>query len=117
MACVLMVQVTIHEVIAVIAMRDAFMAAAGTVLVPALMTGTLVPVRTSIWIVLADGNRVFSYFAGLLMVQVPVVQIIDMPFVADGGMATSIAVLVIIALVGMLHRVPPSRRCPNIGAR
>jgi hypothetical protein len=104
-AFVLMVQVTIHEVIDVIAMGDAFMPAAGTMPVIARMTVTVVPARALVWIVLADGNCVFGYVAALLVVQMPVVQIIDVTFVANRGMATSLAVLVIVALMGVLHRI------------
>ncbi len=79
-----MVEVSIDQVINMIAVWNRFVAAARTVDVCRFVLAAIVSWRTGIGIALADGNRMFHHrSASFLVAQVSFVQVIDMPVVFD----------------------------------
>ena len=94
-----MVQMAIDEVIDVVAMRHRFVAAAGAmhVAVAVMVGGADVRVGG------ADGDGVFIDVVAVRVVQVAVVQVINVAFVLDGGVAAACAVLVFV--VGVVRFV------------
>lgn len=89
-----MMQPAIDEVIDVVAMRDRFVPAAGAVdvtgLVPAAGRGVAIGIRS------ADLDDVFIDMIAMRMMQVPVVQIIDVPVVFHRSVAAAAAVSVVV---------------------
>jgi len=104
MVAVRVVQVAVHEVIHVIAVRHGFMAAARAVdmsgFVAVARRGAAVGIRG------ADFDDVFIDVAGVWMMQVSVVQVVNMAVVFHRGMAAVAAVLVIVMGVNfaVVHR-------------
>ena len=84
-----MVEMAIDHIIDVIAVRDLFVSAARAMLMAALDFR-----RATRRICRINRNHVLVDVIGVDMVQVAVVEIIDMPRVADSGMATICTVLV-----------------------
>ena len=115
MVAVRVVQVAIDKVIDVVAMRHRFVAAAGAVDVSgfvaaagAVYMSRFVAVAVMIWgadvrVGGADGDAVFIDVVAVRMVQVAIVQVIDVAFVFDGGVAAASAVLV--RVVGVVRFV------------
>jgi hypothetical protein len=68
-----MVQVPLHNIVGVIAVRHGLVAAAGTVSMPGCMTCTLVTAGAFVGILRAHCNHVFGHFAAFLVMQVSVV--------------------------------------------
>lgn len=79
-----MVQPAIDQIIDMIAMRHRFMAAAGTMHMvagqPCIAAGRVGG---------ADRDDMFIHMVAMRMMQMPVVQIIDMAIMGDGGVATA----------------------------
>ncbi len=104
-----MVQVSIDEIVDVVAMGNRLVPTTGPVNVVLVMSGALVIRRTSCWIRGADLNHMFDHLAVLLLVmQVAVVKIVNVPIMFDRSMATLLAVLMVMILVGCGHRSPLS---------
>jgi hypothetical protein len=108
MALARVVQVAVHEIIGVIAVRHGFVAAIRTMLVALLMTATVMCGRAAGGIFRIDGNHVLLDLVAVLMVQVAVVQIVDMALVLDSGVAAFRAVLVRVTFVMACHGVTSS---------
>ena len=97
------VQVTIDEVVDVVAMRHRFVAATGAVHVSRFVAAAVVFRRAGVWVGGADGDAVFIDVVAVRMVQVAVVQVINVAFVFDGGVTAIRAVLVFV--VGVVRFV------------
>ena len=91
-----MVQMAIDEVIDVVAMRHRFVAAAVAVHVAGFVAAAVVVRRADVRVGGADGDGVFIDVVAVRMVQVSVVQVINVAFVLDGGVAAACAVLVFV---------------------
>jgi hypothetical protein len=85
MVAVGMVQVALDQIVYVVAMRNGFVAATGTMLVIHIVATTLVIRRASGWIGPSDGYRMFVAVALVRMVQMAIVQIVDVTVVHDRG--------------------------------
>ncbi|MDB5866614.1 MAG: hypothetical protein JWO70_4420 [Betaproteobacteria bacterium] len=68
-----MVQVPVHHIIDVIAVRHGLMTAAGTVLMPGCVTCTFVTAGASVRILRTHCNHVFGHCAAFLVMQMSVV--------------------------------------------
>lgn len=92
-----MMQVAVHEVIDVVAVRDRFVAAAGAVdmrgVVAGAGRGVAIGIRS------ADLDDVFIDVPGVRVMQMPVVQVIDVPVVLHCDVAAVGAVLMVV--IGM----------------
>lgn len=97
-----MVQMTLDQVVGVLAMRDRLVAAAGAVRVLRLVPAAVVLRRAVRRIRVADLDRVLVHVIAMRVVQMPVVQIVDVPVVHDGGMAAIRTVLVIVTVVNVM---------------
>lgn len=94
------VQVIVHEVIHVIAVRNRLMATSGTMLVSSVVARAGMLGRALSRIVATHLERVLDDLGTLLMVQMAVVQEIHMASVTDGSVAAIGAVLVVV--IGVL---------------
>ena len=99
MIAVRVMQPPIHEIVDVIAMRDGFMAATWAV---GMACATDVW-RALHWIICADSEHMFVDMILVHVVQVPVMQIIHMPLVANRDVSAVWAVLM--AVVGVMRQV------------
>lgn len=112
-----MVQVTVHQVVGVIAVGDSLVAAARTVLVSFLVTAAVMARCAGGRIGRTDRQRMLLDLAADRVVQVAVVQVIDMAIVLDGRVAAVGAVLVRVTLVMSRHSnvsLLGSMRCDRI---
>jgi hypothetical protein len=98
-----MVQVAVDQVVDVITVRHRIMPATRPVTVSALVARAWVAPRAPVGIVLTNVDRVFRHRSAFLMVQMPIVQVIDVIAVPDCGMAAPAAMPMVVVLVGMLH--------------
>lgn len=103
MIAVRVMQVSIHQVIDVISVRDGGVAAIGSMLVPIFMTAATVLGSAGVRIGGVDGERVLFDLAAVLMMQAAVVQIIDVAIMLDAGMTAIGAVLVAMIFVMFCH--------------
>lgn len=97
------VQMTIHEVVGVVAMRYGFVSAAGTVYMTRFVAVAVMIQGADVRVGGADGDAVFIDVIAMRMVQVAIVQVIDVAFVFDGGVTAIRAVLVFV--VGVVRFV------------
>ena len=97
------VQVAIDEVVDVVAMRHRFVAAAGAVHVSRFVAAAVVFRRAGVRVGGTDGDDVFVNVVAMRVMQVAVVQVINVAFVLDGGVAAVRAVLVVV--VGVVRFV------------
>ena len=107
MSVVRMMQFAINQIIHVVAVRNARVAAVGTVNVLPVMAFR--SQRAFVRVDVADGNGVFIHVVAVRMMQMPVVEIIHVPFVHDGEMPAIFAVdmgmvRVSFAGLGFVHR-------------
>ncbi len=109
-AAVRVMQVALHQVIGMVAVRHGFMAAARAVLVGLVMAAAGVFRRALAGILLAHGQLVLFHVLALDVVQVAVVQVIDMAVMLDCGVPAAGAVLMVVVGVGGTgrHRISPS---------
>lgn len=111
-----MVKVSIHHVVGMVAVRQRLMAAAGSVLVICPVGAAVVVGRAAVGIFLGDLERVLAPVVAMLVVEMPVVQVVEMAGVVDGGMSAAGAVLVLVTLVDVVfvmahrHNVDRGRR-------
>ena len=97
---VLVVQMPIDEVIDVIPVGNGWMPATRSVHVPGFVTVANVPACASRRVRGADFNRVLFDLSGRSrMVQMPVVQVVHVPIVLDGGMAAALAVHMVVVVM------------------
>jgi hypothetical protein len=97
------VQVAADEVIGVVAVGHGLVAAAGAVLVGLVVAVAGVGRRAGGRVGGADRQAVLLDAAAVGVVQVAVVQVIDVVFVLDGGVAAAGAVLVVVVFVRLRH--------------
>ena len=90
------VQMTINEVVRVVAMRYGFVSAAGAVYMSRFVAVAVMIWGADVRVGGADGDAVFIDVVAVRMVQVSVVQVINVAFVLDGGVAAACAVLVFV---------------------
>jgi hypothetical protein len=94
------VQMAFDQVIDVVAVRDSFVAAAGAVLVFLVVLAAIVLRGALGWVRGIDRELMLLDAAFADVVQVAVVQVVHVVFVANGGVAAAGAVLV--RVVGMM---------------
>lgn len=99
-----MVQMSVHEVIHVVTMRDGFVATVWTMDVVWIVTTAGVRRSARLGIRIAHGNDVFFDCSSIcLVMEVPIVQIVDVPVVFDGRVAATFSVLMIVILMTLWH--------------
>ena len=96
MVAVLVVQTAVDDVVNMIAVRYGFVAATFSVNVAVAGVNRMAAVRIGF----IDTQCMLVVVAVVLMVQVPVVQIINVAFVFDGSVAAVCAVDVVMMFVG-----------------
>ena len=90
MSIVRMVQMAVHQIIQVVAVRNGGVAAVGSVnMFPVVAFRSQ---RAFVRVDVADGNGVFIHMVAVRMVQMAVVEIIHVPLVHDGDMPATLAV-------------------------
>jgi len=102
MVAMRVMQVTVYQIINVIAMRDGFVPAARAVDVIGGVCAARVLRGANLRVGGGNGDDVLVHVVAMRMVQMPVVQIINMAVVAHRGMAAVRAVLM--RVVGMLGK-------------
>jgi hypothetical protein len=85
-------QMSVHQVIDMVAMGYGFVAASRTMLVTGLVPGTGVLRGATSRIGCVHRDRVFVVMAFVRMVQVAVVQVVDVVVMPDGGVPAAFAV-------------------------
>jgi hypothetical protein len=102
------VEVAVHEVVDVIAMRDRRVPTAGAVHMVLRVAGAGMARRAVGRVRGVDANGALVDVAFVGVVEVPIVEVIDVVTVADGRVAAARAVDVVVRLVrGMSHRGVP----------
>jgi hypothetical protein len=106
-----MVQVPLDQVIDVVAMRNRRVPTVRSMHVVVRVSAAAVSGRASTRVRATNGQPVFFHFAvGQLVMQMPVMKIIDMPFVLDRGVTAIGPVLVsVIGVHARRHPVSPLR--------
>jgi len=94
-----MVKVTVDEIVDVIAMRNGGMTAAGTMAMSFVMGAAGVTIRARLRVRLTHCDGVFVDVAVMVVVQMPVVEIVDVIVVADREVSTVVSVNVTVILV------------------
>jgi hypothetical protein len=96
-----MVQVTIHQIVGVISVRDGLVATPLTVDVVRVVAAAAVLGRAGGRVALRDLDGVLVDVITVGMVQVTIVQVVDVPIVHDGLVAASGAVNVVVRFVNI----------------
>ena len=95
-----MMQMPVHEVIHVVAMWYSFVTTVWTMNVVWIVTTAGVRRSTRLGIRVGHGNDVFFDCSSIsLVMEVPIVQVVDVPVVFDGRVAAAFPVLVIVILM------------------
>ena len=100
-AVVLVVQVTIYQVVNVVAVGYSFVAAARTVNVAGIVTGAFVAVGASSGIGVVNFKSVLVNVVAVYVMHVAVMQVIHVIAVLYGSVAAVGAVLVVVIFVGI----------------
>jgi len=95
-AAVRVVQMPVHQVVDVVAVRDCLMAAAGAVLVVTGVAATVVGGSALGRIGSRDAQMMLLNPLGAHVMQVAIVKVVDVPVVPDSGMAAIGSMLVIV---------------------
>jgi hypothetical protein len=103
MAAVGMMQVAVHKIIDVIAVRNGLVTTAGAVLVVLAMTAAAVARRATGRVLASHSQAVLLNPLGSHVVQVAVVQVVDVPLMFDGGVAAGRAMLMIVFGMNSSH--------------
>jgi hypothetical protein len=98
-----MVQVTVDEIIHMVAMRDRFVTAARSMNVSSIMSGAAMVGRATIRIIVAHFNAMFVYMIGVRMVKMAIMEIIHMAAVPDGNVTASGSMRV--GVVGVMRKI------------
>jgi hypothetical protein len=93
------VEVTIHQVVDVVAVGHSLVSTTGSVMVRRIVGSTGVPVRTDVGIGVAHGHRVFVDVATVHMVEVAIVEVVYVTFVLDANVSAIGAVLMGVSVV------------------
>jgi hypothetical protein len=106
-----MVQMAIHQVINMVAMRHGFVSAVGTVSVGLLMAGAAVVRRAFLRIRRSHLNLMVVHMIAVTVMQVAIVKVIGVAVVFHGGVsavwAVPVAVISRVFLVSVSHCFPP----------
>jgi hypothetical protein len=105
MAAVRMVQMTIDQVVDMVAVRHGLVAATRTVLVAPLMAAAIVTGRAGVGIGRAHLDHVFVEMVAVRVMQVAVVEIVHMIAVPDRGVAAARTVLVRVVMMDFVLAV------------
>lgn len=89
-----MVQAAVDQITNMVAMWNGLMSAAGAMDMTRLMPFTRLAGRTDVGIAVADLNEVFVYMVTMHVMQVPIMQVINVIAVLDGGMSAARPMLV-----------------------
>lgn len=104
MTVVRMVQVSIDEVIDMVAVRNGWVSATWSVNVSRFVSRADVTAGASRGVRFGDVQRMFFYLSRASgVVQVSIVQVVDMAVVFDRGMPTTFTVFVIVMIVVVSH--------------
>jgi hypothetical protein len=87
-------EMTVHQVVDMVAMRNSFVTALGTVLMLGVMAVAFVAVSTLGGILCGDLQAMLVHVAFMQRVQVTIVKIIDVVVVLDRGVSAVLAVFV-----------------------
>jgi hypothetical protein len=98
-----MVQVTVDEIVHMVAMRDRFVTAARSMNVSSIMSGAAMVGRATIRILVAHFNPMFVHMIGVRMVKMAIVEIIHVVAVPDRKMAAAGSMRVVV--VGMMRKI------------
>ena len=101
-SAVRMMQVPVHEVIRMVAVRNGFVPASRSMLVPGFMTGAGMRRSAGIRVGRAHRNHMLIHVVAVRLVQVPVVQVIYVPFMLDGHMAAPFSVHMRVPLMDLM---------------
>lgn len=108
-----MVQVTVDQVVDVIAVWHWLVATPGSVFVLEPMLDGSALRRAAVRMLLIDGDSMLVDMIIVRVVQVPVVEIVGVSIVADGEMAAARSVLVIVVwvdgVIALCHRLSSAR--------
>lgn len=105
MSVVDVVQVAVHQIVDVVAVRHHFVAATFPMHVAGFVPGAVVAAGAIFRVRRADSDRVLVDVTFVRMVQVPIVEIIHMPVMRNRLVSAARAVDVIVVFVGvMAHR-------------
>ena len=104
MAVVGVVQVSVHQVVYVVAMGDGFVTAPRPVDMVRIVPAAAVIRRACIWIGLRDGDRVLVHMAVVGMVQVSVMEVVDVPVMQDGLVAAVGTVDMVVCFMNLAIR-------------
>ena len=113
MSAVRMVQVAIHQVIDMIAVRHGLVATVGPVSVRLLMGGTTVVRSAFLWIRRGHFDLVVVYMVAVTVVQVAIVKIIGVAIVFHGGVPAVWAMLVAVGPRVLLVRLSHCSSLPQ----
>jgi len=94
-----MVKVTVDEIVDVVAMRNGGMTTAGTMAMRGVMGAADVPLRARLRVRRTHPDGMLVNVAVMVVVQMPVVEIVDVIVVADGEVSTVVSVNVTVILV------------------
>ncbi len=95
-----MMQVSVHEVIDVVAMRHSFVATVGAMNVVSVVLSRVIW-RAGIRVLVADRDHMLIDVIAVRMMQVPIVQVVHVAVVFDRRVPTALAVLVFVVVAGM----------------
>lgn len=102
---VLVVEVSVHQVVDVVAVGNGRVSAVGTVHVIGVVTAAAMTVGAGFWVGATDLDAMFVYMIAVGMMQMSVVEVVDMSVVLDGDVAAVGAVDMIVfgVLVAVAH--------------
>jgi hypothetical protein len=95
------VQMSFHQVVGVVAVRDRFMAASGSMLVSLFVTAAIVPRRARCGVTGVDGDHMLIHMRFMQMVQMSIVDVVGVPLMLDRGVSATRAVLMRMAVVNV----------------
>ena len=96
MVAVRVVQVSVDQVVDVVAVRHSFVSTAPAVHMPGLMAGAPVLGRTAIGVAVGYFDHVLMHVVAVGMVQVSIVKVIDVVAMADGGVSAARPVFMVV---------------------
>lgn len=97
-----MMQVTVYQVVDVLAVGHSFMTAAFAVDVALSVAGARMVWGTGLGVRRADGEQAFVDVAVVGVMQVPVVEVVDVVVMSNGGVATRRSMNVTMVGVGLV---------------
>jgi hypothetical protein len=98
------VQVTIHQIVGVVAVRDGLVATPLAVDVVRVVAAAVMVGRAGSRVAVRDLDDVLIDMVTMGMVQVPIMQVVDVPIVLDGLMAAPWSVNVVVRFVDIASR-------------